>query len=88
MELGIDISSYLEEEKLGAKFYDSKKEVNPIDEFYLNGVRYSRIRLWHNPYSLDNKPYLGGTCDLNNFLKLAKLMISKGYRIILSSLIS
>ena len=83
MKLGIDVSTYLEELASGAKYYDHGIQIDPLDCFYKNGVKSMRIRLWNNPYSSDGKPYLGGTCDLANFIKLAHLAISKGYSIYL-----
>lgn len=83
MKLGIDVSTYYEELAAGVKYYIKGKEVEPLHEFLNNGVKYSRIRLWNNPYSLDGKPYLGGTTDMDNFVKLAKHMASLGYEIIL-----
>ena len=83
MILGVDTSTYIEELEHGAKFYFEGKEIDPLDRFVKNGVSYMRIRLWHNPYTLDGKPYLAGTCDFNYFIRLAKLAISKGYKILL-----
>ena len=83
MILGVDTSTYLEELEHGAKFYFEGKEIDPLDRFIKNGVSYMRIRLWHNPYTKDGKPYLAGTCDYNYFIRLAKLAISKGYKILL-----
>ena len=83
MKLGIDVSTYFEELENNAKYFKDGKLVDPLDEFIKNGVCSMRIRVWNNPYSLDNKPYLGGTCDLNNFIKLAKLAKSKGFSIYL-----
>ena len=83
MKLGIDVSTYLEELSNGAKYYKEGKLIDPLDEFIKNGVNSMRIRLWNNPYSLDGKSYLGGTCDLKNFLDLAKLASSKGFGIYL-----
>lgn len=83
MILGVDTSTYLEELDNGAKFYFEGKEVDPLDRFVKNGVSYMRIRLWNNPYSLEGEPYGAGTCDYNYFIRLAKLAISKGYKILL-----
>ena len=83
MKLGIDVSTYFEEISNGSKYFDEGKQIDPLDEFINNGVKSMRIRVWNNPYSNDGAPYLGGTCDLANFIKLAKLAISKGYGIYL-----
>ena len=81
MILGIDVSTYLEELSHGAKYYDGKTEVDPLDTFVANGVNYMRIRVWNNPYSSDGEPYLAGTCDLDNYVKLGKLAKAKGYHL-------
>ncbi len=82
MKLGIDISTYPEVTSLGAKFYCNNLEVDPIDIFTQNGVTISRIRVWLNPYE-NEKAYLGGTCDEENFSSLALSMQQKGYEIML-----
>ena len=81
MILGIDVSTYLEELSHGAKYYDGEKEIDPLDAFAVNGVNYMRIRVWNNPYSPDGEPYLAGTCDLDNYVRLGKLAKAKGYHL-------
>ena len=83
MKLGIDVSTYFEELNNGAKYYDGDKQVQPLEMFRANGVDVMRIRLWVHPYDENGEPYLGGTCNLDNFLKLAKLAKSLGYSIML-----
>lgn len=83
MILGIDVSTYLEELDHGAKYYVDGKSVDALDSFRSNGVDYMRIRLWNHPYDENGNSYLAGTCDTDNFLKLAKLAQSKGYKILL-----
>lgn len=81
MILGIDVSTYPEVTALGGKFYKEGKPVDPLAEFRGNGVDFSRIRVWVDPYDESGAPYLGGTCDERNFFKLAKEMAAYGYRI-------
>ena len=83
MILGIDVSTYLEELEHGAKFYDGDREIDPLDDFIANGVDHIRIRVWNNPRSLEGEPYLAGTCDIDHYVKLAKLAKSKGFKILL-----
>lgn len=83
MILGIDVSSYLEELEHGAKYYDEKGQIDPLDAFVNNGVDYMRIRIWNDPNSPDGEPYLAGNCDLDNYVKLAKLAKEKGYKILM-----
>ena len=81
MILGIDASTYLEELAHGAKYYDGDREIDPLDEFVKNGVSHMRIRVWNNPYSPEGEPYLAGTTDLDNYVKLGKLAKAKGYHL-------
>ena len=83
MILGIDVSTYLEELEHGAKFYDGEREIDPLDAFYANGVDFMRIRVWNDPKSETGEPYLAGNCDIDTYVKLAKLAKSKGYRILM-----
>ncbi|MCH5161626.1 MAG: glycosyl hydrolase 53 family protein [Clostridiales bacterium] len=83
MKLGIDVSTYFEELDRGAKYYDGDKEVAPLDMLRANGVDCMRIRLWVDPYDESGNPYLGGTCDFDNFIRLAKLAMSKGFSVML-----
>lgn len=81
MRLGIDVSTYYETMGKNAKYYDGGKEVDPLDLFRVNGVDCMRIRLWNDPYDEHGAPYLGGTCDLVNALKLCDLAKSKGCKV-------
>lgn len=81
MRLGIDVSTYYETLSHNAKYYDGPREVEPLGLFRLNGVDCMRIRLWVDPYDENGNPYLGGTCDLANALRLCRLAKDKGYAI-------
>ena len=81
MILGIDASTYLEELSHGAKYYDGNTEIDPLDALVANGVNYMRIRVWNDPYGPGGEPYLAGTADLDNYVKLGKLAKSKGYHL-------
>lgn len=83
MILGVDISTYLEELKSGAKYYDGEREIDPLDAFRANGVDHVRLRVWNDPYSENGEPYLGGTCDVDNLLSLASLAAEKGFKLLL-----
>lgn len=83
MLLGIDVSTYFEEEKVNAKYYLDGQQIDPLKVFYAQGVRYMRIRIWNRPYDDEGHPYLGGTADLDNCIKLAKMAKEYGYHFIL-----
>lgn len=84
MKLGIDVSTYLEELSHGAKYFDGNREINPLELFRQNGVDVMRIRLWIDPYSENGEPYLAGTCNMANYLKLAEIARQNGYGIMLA----
>lgn len=81
MRLGIDVSTYYETMAKNAKYFEGDKQVEPLELFRINGVDCMRIRLWVNPYDENGAPYLGGTCDMDNALKLCDLAKRKGYKI-------
>ena len=83
MRLGIDVSTYFEELEHGAKYFDGAKEIDPIAEFHKNGADIMRIRVWVDPHGEHGEPYLAGTCDTANYVKLAQLSQKKGYKIML-----
>ena len=83
MKLGIDVSTYFEMLEHKAKYRVGTTEVEPLDLFRNNGVDIMRIRLWVDPYSEKSEPYLAGTCDLDNFIRLATLAEDKGYSVML-----
>ena len=83
MILGIDVSTYLEELENGAKYYRGEREIDPLDAFAENGVNYMRIRVWNDPKSPDGVPYLAGTCDIENYVRLGRLAMSKGYKLLM-----
>lgn len=69
---GMDISTLLEEESCGAKFFDGSESEDLFDILKRHGVNSIRLRLWNDPYSEDGRPYGAGTCDLTTVLALAK----------------
>ncbi len=83
MILGIDTSTYLEELAHGAKYWDSHRQIDPLDSFRTNGVDYMRIRVWNDPKSPEGEDYLAGNCDLAHYLRLARLAKDKGFRILM-----
>ena len=79
MRLGIDVSSMIEENAAKTKYFDNKKEVDPLKLFVENDVNLMRIRIWNNPYSEDGKPYLGGSNDLSQAIKIIRESKRYGY---------
>lgn len=84
MLLGIDCSSYFDELDDNAKYYYQGKEIDPYKYFIeKNNVSCFRLRLWNNPYDENGKPYGAGTNDYARTLKLAKIALSYGYKLVL-----
>jgi len=69
---GMDISSLLEEEACGARFFDEGKEGDAIEILRSYGANSVRLRLWNDPYTDDKKPYGAGTNDLEKTIALAR----------------
>lgn len=69
---GMDVSTLLEEEKCGAKYYDGKEAEDLFAILRRHGVNSVRLRLWNNPYSEDGAPYGAGTNDFDKTVILAR----------------
>ena len=74
---GVDISSLLEVEAAGGRFYDSS--IGGADEaedalviLKRHGVNLIRLRLWNDPYDESGNPYGAGTNDLPRTMELAR----------------
>ena len=69
---GMDVSTLLEEEACGAKYYDHGKEADLFDILKDYGVNSIRLRLWNDPYDEAGNPYGAGTNDLEKTVILAR----------------
>ena len=69
---GMDISTLLEEEACGAKYYDFGEEADLLDILKRYGVNSVRLRLWNDPYDEQGNPYGAGTNDLDRTIRMAK----------------
>ncbi len=81
---GADISTLLDAEKHGARFYNEQNQ--PQDALAIlkaNGVNYVRLRLWVDPKDADGKAYGGGDNDLASTLALAKRAKAQGMKLLL-----
>lgn len=83
LKLGVDISTLIEELNIDAKYFDNGKEVNPVELLRLNGVTLIRLRVWNNPYSVEGKPYLGGTNDISRTIDIINKTKHLGYQYII-----
>lgn len=84
MKLGVDLSVMEELKDYNPKYYYKGKEIEPF-HFFADHCKISavRIRLWHNPYDEEGRPYGGGTNDLKTFIKLAQKAQKEGMDVIL-----
>ena len=69
---GMDISTLLEEEECGAKYFDQGIEGDMLEILHRYGANYVRLRLWNDPYAEDGTPYGAGTNDLEKTIIMAK----------------
>ncbi|MCI8483371.1 MAG: glycosyl hydrolase [Lachnospiraceae bacterium] len=82
---GMDVSSFLELEHLGAKFYDKDGDERNLLSILLEyGTNAVRLRLWNNPYSPEGEPYGAGTNDMAAALELARQVRERGMDILLN----
>ncbi|WP_147438630.1 glycosyl hydrolase 53 family protein, partial [Gibbsiella quercinecans] len=81
---GADISTLLDAEKHGAKFYDENhQQRDAIAILRQNGVNYVRLRLWVDPQDAAGQGYGGGDNDLATTLALAKRAKAQGMKLLL-----
>ncbi|SEL46321.1 arabinogalactan endo-1,4-beta-galactosidase [Kosakonia sacchari] len=81
---GADISTLLDAEKHGAKFYNDKnQQQDALAILKANGVNYVRLRLWVDPKDAQGQAYGGGDNDLATTLALAKRAKAQGMKLLL-----
>jgi len=77
--IGADVSSLLEVERCGGKFYDHGRQEDPLAILRRYGVNTVRLRLWNDPYTPEGKPYGAGGCDLACVTALARRAKAMGF---------
>ena len=80
---GVDISTLLDEEKCGARYYDNGREGELIAILKRYGINSARLRIWNDPYSEAGETYGSGSNDLDNTLILARRVKAAGMSILL-----
>ncbi len=81
---GVDLSSIIEVENAGGKFYDADGNETDIFELLADyGVNYVRIRLWNDPYDEDGNSFGGGGNDLETDIEIAKRAVAAGMKVCL-----
>ncbi len=80
---GMDISTLLEEEACGARFFDNGIKDDALKILKRYGCNSVRLRLWNDPYSEDGTPYGAGTNDIEAAVKLSKRAKELGMSVLL-----
>ena len=75
----MDLSTLLELERCGAKYYDHGKERDILDIMRDYDVDTIRLRLWNDPYSETGEPYGAGCNDLAETIAIGKKVSDAGF---------
>ena len=75
---GADLSTLLEVEECGGRFFDEGAEGDAMRILKDHGIGLVRLRLWNDPRSADGEPYGAGTCSLERVMRLAERAKSLG----------
>lgn len=81
---GMDLSTLVELERCGAKYYDDGKEMDILDIVKKYDVDTIRIRLWNDPWSEAGESYGAGENDLPTSLAIAKRVTEAGFGVLLN----
>lgn len=80
---GADLSTLLEVERCGGKFYKDGVQGDAIEILKSSGFNWVRLRVWHNPYDAQGNSYGAGVCDLPTLLATAKRVKAAGMNFLL-----
>lgn len=81
---GMDLSTLLELERCGAKYYDEGKETDILVVMKKYDVDTIRIRLWNDPWSESGESYGAGENDLKTSLEIARRVTAAGFGVLLN----
>ena len=81
---GMDLSTLLELERCGAKYYDNGEERDLLAIMKSYDVDTIRIRLWNDPWSETGESYGAGENDLKTSLEIAKRVTAAGCGVLLN----
>lgn len=81
---GMDLSTLLELERCGAKYYQDGKEKDILDIMKEHDVDTIRLRLWNDPKSEDGEPYGAGNNDLAETIAIGKKVTDAGFGVLLN----
>ena len=81
--LGMDASCVISLMQAGVRYYDhGGKEKNVYKILSENGINYIRVRVWNDPYDKNGNSYGGGSCDIENAVKIGKLATEYGMKLL------
>lgn len=75
---GMDLSTLMEVEGCGGKFFDSGRQGDALEILKNYGMNMVRLRLWNDPYSEAGAPYGAGTNDLPKTIEMARRLRQAG----------
>ena len=81
---GMDLSTLLELERCGAKYYDNGEERDLLAIMKSYDVDTIRIRLWNDLWSETGESYGAGENDLKTSLEIAKRVTAAGFGVLLN----
>ena len=81
---GMDLSTLLELDRCGAKYYDHGKERDILDIMKDYDVDTIRLRLWNDPKSELGEPYGAGNNDLAETIAIGKKVTDAGFGVLLN----
>lgn len=80
---GADLSTMLELERLGARYYDGGEERDVLDILKEHDIDTIRLRIWNDPWSETHDSYGAGENDVPTTLAIAKRVSEKGFDVLL-----
>ena len=80
---GVDLSTMLELERLGTRYYDGGEERNVLDILKEHDIDTIRLRIWNDPWSETHESYGAGENDVQTALAIAKRVTEKGFDVLL-----
>ncbi|MEE1251399.1 MAG: glycosyl hydrolase 53 family protein [Lachnospiraceae bacterium] len=80
---GVDLSTLIELEKCGARYFDQGKEDDVLTILKRYDIDSVRVRLWNDPYSEKGEPYGAGTNDFKTTIEILKRVKAMGFSTLL-----
>ena len=81
---GMDLSTLLELERCGAKYYDHAQALAILAIIKKYDVDTIRLRIWNDPWSEDGKSYGAGENDVKTTLEIAKRVTAAGFGVLMN----